>query len=354
MPLPGAADQWQAATMLSPGPRNLITDVDGIRVGNAEDSRVWTGVTIVLPTEPAVAAADVRGGAPGTRETDALDPSCIVEKIHAVVLSGGSAFGLDAAGAVAAALGARGIGFAVGTARVPIVPSAILFDLLNGGTKDWGERPPYRELARAALAAAEAGSGAFALGNAGAGYGAKAGRLKGGLGSVSTVASDGLQVGAIVAANPWGSVVMPGSGRFWAWALEQAGELGGLPPPQEGATLDPELPPDPSAAQPGANTTIGIVATNAALSKAEAQRVAIMAQDGFARAIRPAHTPFDGDTIFVLATGRHAIAEPRPRALARIGALAADCVARAAARGVYAAERLGSWPSWRELHGGEG
>ena len=343
--------------MLKPGKRNLITDVDGIRIGNAADETAWTGVTVVLPmapaVAPAVAAVDVRGGAPGTRETDALDPSCLVEMVHAVVLSGGSAFGLDAAGAIAAALGARGIGFPVGTARVPIVPSAILFDLLNGGAKDWGETPPYRALAQAALAAAERpdGAGAFALGNVGAGYGAKAGRLKGGLGSASAVDPEGLQVGALVAVNAWGEVVMPGSGCFWAWALEQGGEFGGRKPPRSGVPLDPALPRDPLSGAAGANTTIGVVATNAALSKAEARRVAIMAQDGFARAIRPAHTPFDGDTVFVLATGGHAIAEPRAHALARIGAIAADCVARAVSRGVHAAAALGSWPSWRESYG---
>jgi L-aminopeptidase/D-esterase-like protein len=353
MPLVTASWHHADTPMLIPGKRNLITDVDGIRVGNAADETVWTGVTVVLPTAAAVAAVDVRGGAPGTRETDALDPSCLVERVHAVVLSGGSAFGLDAAGAITAALGASGIGFPLGTARVPIVPSAILFDLLNGGAKDWGETPPYRALARIALAAAEQpdGAEAFALGNAGAGYGAKAGRLKGGLGSASAVDADGLQVGALVAVNSWGEVVMPGSGCFWAWPLEQDGEFGGRQPPGAGVPLDPALPPDPLSSAAGANTTIGIVATNAALSKAEARRVAIMAQDGFARAIRPAHTPFDGDTVFVLATGRYVLPEPRVDALARIGAIAADCVARAVARGVYAADGLGTWPAWRDLHG---
>jgi L-aminopeptidase/D-esterase-like protein len=337
--------------MIRPGPLNLITDVAGIRVGHAEDRAAWTGVTVILPSAHTVAAVDVRGGAPGTRETDALDPTCLVDHVHAVVLSGGSAFGLDAAGAVAALLGARGVGFAVGTARVPIVPAAILFDLSNGGNKGWGARPPYRALGERALTAAEASGDTVALGNAGAGYGAKAGELKGGLGSVSALGEDGLAVGAVVAVNSWGSAVMPGTGCFWAWALEQQGEFGGLPPPRQGADADP-LPPPSAAALPGANTTIGVVATNAALSKAEAQRVAIMAQDGFARALRPSHTPFDGDTLFVLATGRHALAEPRPYAIARLGALAADCVARAVARGVFAAEPLGTWPSWRQRYGG--
>jgi len=350
-----ARSEWHSRSMLRPGKRNLITDVDGIRVGNAEDNIAWTGVTVVLPEAPALAAVDVRGGAPGTRETDALDPSCVVDRVHAVVLSGGSAFGLDAAGAVAAELGARGIGFAVGKARVPIVPSAILFDLLNGGAKDWGAEPPYRALAHAALAAAEGPGGGdkFALGGTGAGAGAKAGRLKGGLGSVSTLGEDGLQVGALVAVNPLGSVVIPGSGCFWAWPFEQAGEFGGYPPPHHGITLDADVDArPPSAAQSGANTTIGVVATNAILSKAEARRVAMMAQDGFARAIRPSHTLFDGDTVFVLATGRHVLAEPRPQALAALGTIAADCVTRAVARGVYEATALGAFPSWRDEYGG--
>jgi L-aminopeptidase/D-esterase-like protein len=167
------------------------------------------------------------------------------------------------------------------------------------------------------------------------------------------VGEDGLEVGALVAVNSWGSAVMPGTGCFWAWALEQQSEFGGPPPPRQGADADPLLPAPPAtAALPGANTTIGVLATNATLSKAEAQRIAIMAQDGFARALRPAHTPFDGDTLFVLATGRHALAEPRPYAIARLGALAADCVARAVARGVFAAEPLGIFPSWRQRYGG--
>jgi len=328
-----------------PGPRNLITDIAGIRVGNAEDHRVRTGVTVVLPERPAVAAVDVRGGAPGTRETDALAPSCLVEAVDAVVLCGGSAFGLDAASAVMSWLAARGVGFAVGAARVPIVPAAILFDLLNGGEKEWGEHPPYADLARAACAAAGA---RFALGNAGAGFGAKAGTLKGGLGSVSAVTSDGLAVGALVAANPIGDVVMPGETCFWAWALERNGELGNQRPPRRAIPADDGFVMPALGAGVAGNTTIAVIATNAALSKAEAQRVAIMAQDGFARAIRPAHTPFDGDTVFALAMGDHALGEARAVALARLGALAADCIARAVARGVYEAETLGSFTGYRE------
>jgi L-aminopeptidase/D-esterase-like protein len=329
---------------IAPGPRNLITDVAGIRVGNAEDARVLSGVSVVLPEPAAVAAVDVRGGAPGTRETDALDPTCLVANIHAVVLSGGSSFGLEAASAVMAWLAARGVGYPIGPALVPVVPAAILFDLLNGGDKSWGEAPPYGRLARAACAAADAD---FALGNAGAGLGARAGALKGGLGSVSAVTAEGLQLGALVAVNAMGDTVMPGESCFWAWPFERAGELGGQLPPRRPLAAD-EVPVASPFARIGGNTTIGVVATNAILDKAEAQRVAIMAQDGFARAIRPVHTPFDGDTVFVLATGRHALAEPRAAAVSLIGALAADCVARAVARGVYAAESVGELICYRD------
>jgi L-aminopeptidase/D-esterase-like protein len=329
---------------VEPGARNLITDIAGIRIGNAADPLVRSGVTVVLAERPVVAAVDVRGGAPGTRETDALDPTCLVDTVDAVVLSGGSAFGLEAASAAMTWLAARGRGFAVGTARVPIVPSAILFDLLNGGDKAWGEAPPYAALARAACAGAAAG---FALGNAGAGFGAKAGALKGGLGSVSAVTPDGLGIGALIAVNSRGETVMPGERCFWAWPFERSGELGGQKPPRRALPVESEVL---SAAGPGigGNTTIGVVATNAALTRAEAQRVAIMAQDGFARAIRPVHTPFDGDTVFVLATGAHPLAEPRALSLARLGAIAADCVARAIARGVFAAETLGDLVCYRD------
>lgn len=329
---------------VAPGPRNLITDVPGIRVGNAADARARSGVTVVLADRPAVAAVDVRGGAPGTRETDALDPTCLVDTVDAVVLSGGSAFGLEAASAATNWLAARGRGFPVGGTRVPIVPSAILFDLLNGGDKQWGEAPPYAALGRAACAALAVD---FALGNEGAGFGAMAGALKGGLGSVSAATPDGLVVGVLVAVNARGETVMPGERCFWAWPLERAGELGGQRPPQRALPVESDPLPGPSPSV-GGNTTIGVVATNAALTRAEAQRVAIMAQDGYARAIRPVHTPFDGDTVFVLATGERALAEPRPLALARLGAIAADCVARAVARGVFAAETMGDLIAYRD------
>jgi L-aminopeptidase/D-esterase-like protein len=324
--------------MARPGPRNLLTDVDGLRVGNADDLRARTGVTVVLADAPAIAAVDVRGGAPGTRETDALSPTCLVDRADAVVLAGGSAFGLDAAGGVMAWLAARGRGFPAGSARVPIVPAAILFDLSNGGDKAWGATPPYRRLG---VAACDAAGADFALGNTGAGFGAKAGPLKGGLGSASVVTGDGVQVAALIAANPAGSPLIDDGPTLWAWALERDGEMGGQRPPAGPARTEPDLGRTLAA---GA-TTIGVVGTNASLTPAGAQRVAIMAQDGIARAVRPAHTPFDGDTLFVLATGRGEPADPA--AIGRIGALAADCVARAIGRAVYLAADLGDQVCYR-------
>ena len=325
--------------MIRPGPRNLISDVDGIRVGNAEDSRAHTGVTVVLADEPAVAAVDVRGGAPGTRETDALQPASLVEHVDAVVLSGGTVFGLDAGSGVAQWLAARQKGFPLGDIRVPVVPAAILFDLANGGDKNWGEMPPYRALA---MQACDAAATEFALGNAGAGLGAVAGALKGGLGSASAVFDDGVQVGAVIAVNAVGSAVIPGTETLWAWAAERDGEFGAAGGP-------PRVMPDwtvnalRAGPRPGRNTTIGVVATNARLSRAELGRVAIMAHDGIARAVRPAHTPFDGDTLFSLATGRKEIDGAID--VARIGAQAAECVERAIGRAVYAAEPLGDIPA---------
>lgn len=270
-----------------------------------------------------------------------MQPSALVERVDAVTLSGGSAFGLEAASGVASWLAARGRGFQVGEARVPIVPSAILFDLLNGAPKDWGDMPPYRSLGQQAC---DAAGEDFALGNAGAGMGATAGALKGGLGSVSAQDDDGLIVGALAAANPVGSVVMPGQSTMWAWMLEQNGELGGQKPPENTVSMEPDLPDVPRA---GANTTLVVVAVSERLTRAQAQRVAIMAQDGIARAVRPAHTPFDGDSVFVISTGE---GHPSgPAQVARIGAIAADCVARAIARGVHEAEPAGGKHSWREV-----
>lgn len=327
---------------MTPGPRNLITDVGGIRVGNAEDPAARSGVTVVLPDERAVAAVDVRGGAPGTHETDLLAPDCLVDRVDGICLAGGSAFGLEAAAGAVAWLAATGRGFAVGPARVPIVPAAILFDLLNGGDKAWGATPPYRALA---MAACEGASEAFGLGNAGAGLGAQAGALKGGLGSASAVASDGSTVGALVAANPFGSVTVGGGPAFWAWAHEVAAEFGGHGPP---AAEERALTSYDFHGLAAANTTIAVVATDAALDGGQARRLAIMAQDGIARAVRPAHTLFDGDTVFALSTAKRPLAQPAPAAVSELGMLAADCLARAIARGVYEAESLGEAPSYRQ------
>lgn len=338
-----------------PGSRNLITDVETIRVGQAEDRKAWSGTTVLVFDTPVVAAVDVRGGAPGTRDTDALNPSCLVDRVDALVLSGGSVFGLGASAAVTDTLASRGIGFPIGPARAPIVPSAVLFDLLNGGDKNWGGRSPYAELGRAALDAAAVD---FKLGCAGAGYGAKAGPFKGGLGSASSVSGDGLQVGALVAVNCVGSPVMPGQASFWAWAFEQEGELGGQPIPTAGIDFSSPAeawtgsPLDSLTNRAGENTTIGVVATNAKLTKSEMQRVAIMAQDGYARSIRPVHTPFDGDTVFAVSTGAWgADIESRADLVNRVGLVAADCLARAVARGVYEATALGDLPAYREVHG---
>lgn len=337
---------------IQPGPRNLITDVDGLSVGNAQDQRLRSGVSVIVCETPSVASVDVRGGAPGTRETDLLDPACRVDRVDAICLSGGSAFGLSAADGVMRWLRERGRGLAVADAVVPIVPTAILFDLLNGGDKGW-DWPPYRELAYEATGRAARD---FALGNAGAGLGAKAGNLKGGLGSASAVdRQSGLQVGALVAVNARGYTTMGDMAQFWTWALEQDGEFGGLPPPPHGLGLHvphdrADLGHDPADAarrDPRANTTIAVVATNARIDKASAQRLAVMAQDGLARAIRPVHTPQDGDTVFAIATGRQDLAAD-PLALGGLGTLAADCLARAVARGVFHAQTLGMARSWKD------
>lgn len=342
----------EAGTAGKPGPLNLITDVDGVTVGNAVDAKVGTGTTVVLPDNACVGAVDVAGGGPGTRETDLLNPENLVDAVDAVVLSGGSSYGLAAASGVADWLGARGRGYLVGPAPrpSPIVPAAILFDLLNCGNKDWGETSPYDRLGREAVAAAER---SFVLGNAGAGYGAQAGLVKGGLGSASALAEDGLQVGAVVAVNSVGSTLIPGTNRFWAWAEEQDAEFGGLGAPEAAPDLSDLWAETKAAArpvpEPGQNTTLAVIATNAALTTAAARRVARMAQNGLARAIRPVHTFLDGDTVFVLATGGWTPKDGlTPLALSRIGQEAASVVARAVARGVYEADSLFAIGSYRD------
>lgn len=340
--------------MIKPGPRNSITDVPGILVGSAVDANARTGVTVVVPVDRAVAAVDVRGGGPGTRETDLLAPDTLVEAVDAIVLSGGSVYGLAAADGVVAALAAEGRGFklsadpAVPTS--PIVPGAILYDLTNDGDKAWGLDPPYRRLGVDAFRAASADA---ALGNAGAGYGARAGAFKGGQGVASIVSAGGFSVGALACVNAFGSPVMPGIAAFWAWPFEIDGEFGGARPWDGGY---PGFAPDdwgPAKANPATlqNTTIAVVATDAALTPAEAKRVAVMAQDGMARAIRPIHAPFDGDVVFVLSTGAKPLAEPRAFCLAELGSLAADCLSRAIARGVYHAESLGAAAAYADKFG---
>lgn len=328
-----------------PGERNLITDVPGLLVGNAHDPRVRSGVTVLLPQSGGMAASvDARGGGTGSREFDLLRPEATVAAVNALVLSGGSAFGLDAAGGVMAHLRDAGIGFQAGASIVPIVPQAILFDLNNGGDKDWGDKSPYPALGRAA---AEGASAHFSLGNAGAGYGAQASGFKGGLGSASIRLGDGTTVGALVAVNAVGAATYPVSGAFFAWDVEIDGEFGGRVPVAEDRTCGIRLP---KLSRAGENTTIAIVATDARLSKAECRQFALMAQQGLTHAIRPAHTPFDGDTVFGVSTGLRDLADPAMD-LARLGAFAANCLARAIARGIYEAESLGDATGYRACFG---
>jgi L-aminopeptidase/D-esterase-like protein len=331
----------KAFDMAKPGPMNTITDVPGLKVGQAQDEVARTGVSVILPDERAVCGVDVRGGGPGTRETDALEPHTLVDAVDAVVLSGGSSYGLAAADGVAAVLGAKRRGFELmpnpDVPVSPVVPAAILYDLANGGDKSWGETPPYAALGREAVTAA---SVECSLGRVGAGYGASAGQRAGGLGSTSLKTDDGLTVGALVAVNCFGSVTIPGTETFWAAPFEIDGEFGGqrMPP---NPMFDAE---DWGAAKlnpaPGANTTIAVIATDAALSPAEAKRLAQMASAGFARAIRPVFTPFDGDVIFALSTAKTPLPDPVAYSLSRLGSLAADCLARAVARGVFEATRV--------------
>jgi L-aminopeptidase/D-esterase-like protein len=318
-------------------------------VGNAGDENIRSGTTVLIGDEPMFAAVDVRGGAPGTRDVEGLDPVSLVEKADAFVLSGGSAFGLDAVSGAQAWLKNQGRGFQIvpGAPRVPIASGVVLFDLNNGGDKNWGDVPPYRELG---VRACENAGHDFALGNAGAGLGARAGLYKGGLGSVSAVMPEGITLGALAAVNAVGSPLIPGTDVFWAFPFERGKEFGGRRLPADFQSIDLDLPRDlKGAPQPNTNTTIAIVATDAALTRVELKRLAIMAADGFARALRPVHTPFDGDLVFAVSTEKHKIAEPRPISVLRLGAIAADCLARAIARGVYEAKSLGEMKSYREL-----
>jgi D-aminopeptidase len=324
--------------------RNLITDVPGVLVGHETDLKAGSGATAVIFEEPAIAAVDLRGGGPGTRETALLDLGATVERIDAVALSGGSAFGLETAAGVMAFLAEQGRGYAIRTARIPIVPGAILFDLLNGGDKNWGRYPPYRELGYAASAAATKD---FALGSVGAGTGATTENLKGGIGSASAISPTGHIVGAIAAANAAGRVTIGDGPHFWSAPFETNGEFGGLGFP---ARLDPSALTPHLKGAPMQNTTLAVIATDAELTKAQAQRLAVIASTGLARAVWPVYTPLDGDIVFAAATGRRKIEDPR-RDLTALGATAAACLARAIARGVYEATALpfaAALPSWRD------
>jgi L-aminopeptidase/D-esterase-like protein len=292
---------------------DCFSDVPGLRIGHAHDTTVNTGVTVIVPSGPVVMAVDVRGGGPGTRETDALNPSTLVERVHGLVLAGGSVFGLAAGDELVLCLSAAGIGLGIGSGlpRVPVVPGAILFDLANGGDKNWGAEPPYRRLTRAAFAALGRGDGS---GPIGAGHGARAGSRSGGTGSVSAILSSGHRIGALVAVNSFGEV------------YQGAPPEGPVPMPKLGPLVD---------RQGSRNTSIGAIATDAPLTRAQAQRVAMMAQDGLARCIRPIHCPFDGDSLFVISTAPEGSGSSDAVALTEIGTIAADLVARAVRRAVF-------------------
>lgn len=324
--------------------RNLITDIAGIRVGHAGDAKLGSGATAVLFDAAVVASVDVRGGGPGTRETALLDPAQTVEGIDAIVLSGGSAFGLDAASGVQAWLREKGRGFQVREARVPIVPGAILFDLLSGGDKNWGRYPPYRELG---YEAAKIAGEDFALGSVGAGLGATTVNLKGGIGSASAKTRSGFTVGAIAAANAAGSMTIGSGPHFWAAPFEQDMEFGGRGWP---ASFPADALKFRSKGDLGENTTLAVVATDARLTKAQAKRLAVMAQSGLSRAIYPVHTPLDGDVVFAAGMGAKPLPDP-VFSLSELGMLAANVLARAIARGVYEATALsfgGALQCWRD------
>ena len=363
---------------MKPGPKNNITDVNGIKVGHSHDKKIMSGATVLVSDNALVASVDCRGGAPGTRETDSLKPSNLVEEIHAIVLSGGSAMGLDAASGVASSLKDQGIGFQVGKdISVPIIPAAILFDLQNGGEKSFIQKYTYFEFGQKALSNADYNC---PIGNVGAGTGAIAGSLKGGIGTSSliqkSVKEDGNEftVGALAAVNSFGSVTLPGSLDFWAWPFERNSEFGGRGIPKNNNSkgkiiyeyeldfdfespffeIDPSQDKKdfqnkiPSKINIPTNTTLCVVATDATLTKSQAQRIAIMAQDGIARAIRPVHTPFDGDTVFVLSTGEIPLSSNPTIDISRLGMMASDCISRAIARGVFAADSIGKLKCYKD------
>jgi L-aminopeptidase/D-esterase-like protein len=333
--------------------KNLLTDIAGVRVGHADDAALASGVTTVVFDSPVVAALDVRGGGPGTREGALLDLANTVERIDAIALAGGSAFGLEAGGGVQAWLAEQGRGFAVRDAVIPIVPGAICFDLLNGGNKKWGRFAPYRDLGYTAAAAAAAAAANFALGSVGAGLGATTANFKGGVGSASAATPDGVKVAALAVVNAVGSVTVGDGPWFWAAPFEIDGEYGGR-------GLPPSFTPDMlamrikggAAATAAENTTLAVVVTDAVLTKPQVKRLAMIAQTGFARAIYPVHAPLDGDVVFAAATGEKQV-DPL-FGLTELGMVAANVVARAIARGVYVATALpfpGALPAWKDRFG---
>lgn len=322
----------------------MLTDIDGISVGHATDLELGSGVTAIIFDEPVIASGSVLGGAPGGRETALLDPAMTVEQVDAIVLSGGSAFGLDAAGGVQSGLRSAGRGFKVGDTAVPIVPQAILMDLLNGGNKNWGQHSPYRDMGFKAWEAAS--KGPFELGTVGAGTGATTATFKGGLGSASAQTSGGFTIACLVAVNAMGSATVGTGPHFWSAPFEIATEFGGLGQPEKPEASDIAMRIkgiDLTA------TTIGMVATDAALTKAQAHRLSIMAHDGLARAVLPAHLPADGDTFFAASTGLKEMKGPAD--FMELCHLATLVTARAIARGVFEATALpneNAQPAWRD------
>ena len=327
--------------------RNSITDVPGLSVGHAGDTELRSGVTVLLPDKPARASVAILGGAPGTCETALLDPHFTVDRVDALVLAGGSAFGLDAACGVRMALAAEGRGFAVGTAHVPIVPCAVLFDLLNGGDKDWGNINPYGALGRTALSAAARD---FAIGSVGAGTGAMTANLKGGLGSASARLENGASIGALVAVNAFGQATMGDSPHFWAAPFEHNSEFGGLGLPSDSPSGIDRINTKHRAMGEGANTTIAIIATDLDFTKADLKRLAIMVHDGFSRALWPSHTTLDGDVVFAVSTARRRLENPVSNMI-EAGAMASAVMSRAIARAVYSAtsEPGDALPAWAEV-----
>ena len=327
------------------GKNNLITDVDGLMVGHAQDDQVKSGTTVILADQPMTASVHVMGGAPGTRETDLLAPDKLVDDIDALVLSGGSALGLDAASGVANSLRQAGRGYDVQGQKVPIVPAAILFDLLNGGDKDWAENP-YAALGATALK--NAGK-ECAIGSVGAGTGACIADMKGGIGSASVVLDQGFTVGAIVAVNAYGSVTPKDCPHFYAAGWELDDESGGLGSIPDHWDMTPNTKSSLSGRE---NTTIAVIATDAQLNKAQCQRMAIAAHDGMARAIFPSHTLFDGDLVFAASTRKRDLTDDPMTDQLALGHAAAIVLSRAIMRAIWAATPAPGdlLPTFRQKH----